>query len=280
MLKKRKILYRCDTKEMDKERTDLLLRYTLAVAGQNDEYADRQLGPIHLIKYAYIADLAYAQTHDGQSFTGVTWRFHKFGPWSPEIYERLEPALSVGGITKTAISHPKYEDDFIRWNLVDDELALQIADQLPLSVSLAVRKAVRSFGSDTASLLNHVYLTRPMLCAAPGEYLDMSPEPKAEDACAESPKADVTRTLSKKDKEERKSKLENLRSLIRERIQERKKEPEMIEPDPPPRYDEVFQKGIAALDLEAGTPLEEREENAAFSEDVWKSRARYDPELP
>jgi hypothetical protein len=265
---------------MNTEKTDLLLRYTLAVAGQNDEYRDTQLGPIHLIKYAYIADLAYAQTHDGQSFTGVEWRFHKFGPWSSEIYERLESALSVVGITRTETSHPKYEDDFIRWSLVDDELALQLADRLPLSVSLAVQKAVRSFGSDTASLLNHAYLTKPMLCAAPGEYLDLKPAPKKHQDWAEPASADEKKPLSKKDKDERRRKLDDLRSLVRERIQERRKEPEMIEPDPPPRYDDVFRKGIAALDQEAGTPLEEQEEKAIFLEDVWKSRARYDPELP
>jgi hypothetical protein len=264
---------------MDNEKTDLLLRYILAVAAQNDEYTDRQLGPIHLIKYAYIADLAYARKHDGQTFTGVTWRFHKFGPWSSEIYEEIESALSVVGINRTETSHPKYEDDFIRWSLVGDELVSELVDQLPLSVSLAIEKAVRSFGSDTASLLNHVYLTRPMLCAAPGEYLDLSPDPKMGQKCAEPPETGAKKPLSKMDKAERERKLENLRSLVRGRIQERKKEPEMIEPDPPPRYDEVFQEGLAALDLEAGTPLEEREENAAFSEDIWKSRARYDPEL-
>ena len=280
MLKRNEIFCRNFPNQMKTEKTDLLLRYTLAVAGQNDEYVDRQLGPIHLIKYAYIADLAYSQTHDGQSFTGVEWRFHKFGPWSSEIYERLEPALSIVDITRTESSHPKYEDDFIRWMLVDDELASQLADQLPLSVSLAVQKAVRSFGSDTASLLNHVYLTRPMLSAAPGEYLDLSPDPKMWKECAEPPKTGAKQPLSKKDKEERKRKLENLRSLVRERIQARRNKPEMIEPDPPPRYDEVFQKGLATLDLEAGTPLEEREANAVFSEDVWKSPARYDPEIP
>lgn len=198
---------------------------------------------------------------------------------SSDLYERLEPVLSGAGITRTVSSHPKYEDDFIRWSLVDDELALRLADKLPLSVSLAVQKAVRSFGSDTASLLNHVYLTRPMLCAAPGEYLNLSPEPRAGNACAEPPKAYATKALFSKDKEERRRKLENLRSLIRERIQERRKEPEMIEPDPPPRYDEVFREGLAALELEAGTRLEEIEECATFSEEVWKSRARYDPEL-
>jgi hypothetical protein len=111
------------------------------------------------------------------------------------------------------------------------------------------------------------------------ENLDLSPEPRAGGACAEPPKAYATKALSKKDKEERKRKLENLRSLIRERIQERRRDPEMIEPNPSPRYDEVFRKGLVALDLESGTPLEKGEECAAFSEEVWKSRARYDPEL-
>jgi hypothetical protein len=47
--------------------------------------------------------------------------------------------------------------------------------------------------------------------------------------------------------------------------------------------DEELQMGwamLAALDLEVGTPLEEREESDVFSKDVWSSRAGYDPELP
>jgi hypothetical protein len=65
--------------------------------------------------------------------------------------------------------------------------------------------------------------------------LNLSREPRAGDACAEPPKAYATIALSKKDKEERKR---------------------MIEPEPPPRYDDVFRKVLAALDLDAGTPLE------------------------
>jgi hypothetical protein len=80
--------------------------------------------------------------------------------------------------------------------------------------------------------------------------------PKTHEERPEPANAGEKKALSKKEKEERKRKLENLRSLIRERIRERKKEPEMVEPDPPPRYDEVFREGLAALELEAGTPLE------------------------
>ena len=55
------------------------------------------------------------------------------------------------------------------------------------------------------------------------------------------------KALTKKDKGQRKRKLEYLRSLVRERIQERRKEPEMIEPDPPP--------GMTMFSLKGWRPL-------------------------
>jgi hypothetical protein len=268
------------SKNMDSLKTDLVIKYALAVASQNDDYRDRQLGPIHLIKYVYIADLAYAQGHEGKSFTETEWRFYKFGPWSPEVFNRIEPALEAVGADKTEISHPNYEDDFVRWRLDDEELAIQLAAQLPISVSIAVQNSVRSFGSDTASLLNHVYLTKPMLTAAPGDSLDLSPEPKLEKVCETTPETHAQKQFGKKDKDARKKKLETLRALVRERLEEKKRNSEFVLPDPLPRYDEVFKEGLASLDLEVGPPLEEGENKAAFADDVWKSRARYDPKLP
>ena len=44
---------------MDRDRVDLLIQYALAVAGQND-FGERELGPIHLLKYVYLGDLAHA----------------------------------------------------------------------------------------------------------------------------------------------------------------------------------------------------------------------------
>ena len=42
---------------MDVEKVDLLLKYILAAAGQED-CGDREVGPIHLKKNVYLADLA------------------------------------------------------------------------------------------------------------------------------------------------------------------------------------------------------------------------------
>jgi len=48
-----------------------IMQYALLVAGQNDDPYERQLGPIHLVKYVYLADMEYAEYHEGQTFTGI-----------------------------------------------------------------------------------------------------------------------------------------------------------------------------------------------------------------
>jgi hypothetical protein len=45
---------------MDIKRVDLLLKYILAAAGQED-LGQREVGPIHLVKYVYLADPAFAE---------------------------------------------------------------------------------------------------------------------------------------------------------------------------------------------------------------------------
>jgi hypothetical protein len=75
---------------MKSSKIDLLIQYAILIAGQEDEYFDRQLGPIHLIKYVYLADLAYAEHNYGETFTGIDWQFYKFGPWSQTCKQGLE----------------------------------------------------------------------------------------------------------------------------------------------------------------------------------------------
>lgn len=36
-------------------RVDAIIKYALSVASQNDNFTERELGPIHLIKYVYLA---------------------------------------------------------------------------------------------------------------------------------------------------------------------------------------------------------------------------------
>jgi hypothetical protein len=56
---------------MDAARVEAVLGYALAVAAQADDWRHRELGPIHLLKYLYLADVAHAKRHGGESFTGA-----------------------------------------------------------------------------------------------------------------------------------------------------------------------------------------------------------------
>ena len=88
----------------DPSRVDLLLQYTLLVSGEQDEFLDRQLGPIHLVKYVYLADLFHAKRNNGVTFTGIEWKFYKFGPWSQAVHERIELALERNWCGETVVS--------------------------------------------------------------------------------------------------------------------------------------------------------------------------------
>ena len=94
---------------MDIKRVDLLVKFILTAAGQEDP-GHRELGPIHLIKYVYLADLIFAEKHSGETFTGAPWRFHHFGPWAPEVYSRIEPFITEVGARVRQIPSSKAEE--------------------------------------------------------------------------------------------------------------------------------------------------------------------------
>lgn len=85
---------------IDKKKVWQVLQYALFVAGRSDDRFDRELGPIHLIKYVYLVDLDYAKFNNGQTFTGVDWVFHHFGPWSVDVFQQLDDALAEVGAKK------------------------------------------------------------------------------------------------------------------------------------------------------------------------------------
>jgi hypothetical protein len=250
---------------MTAARIEAVLGYALAVAAQADDQRQRELGPIHLLKYLYLADLAYAKKHGGESFTGVDWRFHKFGPWAVEAFQQIEPAMAALEAAARQFTS-RYRDDNIRWKLPADQLELRESG-LPLEVVQSVATAVRTFGSDTSALLHHVYRTPPMLRASPGDRLDLRHEQESETARAESlPEVRLSKTKVRKMREE-----------FQRRLVSKQKGHRAVAPQPPPRYDEVFAEGVAWLD---GPEPEPRRGRLSFSDDVWNSRARGETDLP
>ena len=256
----------------DPSHADLLLQYVLLVAGAKDKQIDRQLGPIHLIKYVYLADLAYARRNQGKTFTSAHWQFDKFGPWSQELRERIEPAfLVIGADKKTVPSKYEDKDDGIRWSARNERLLQEREWKLPADITLYLKRYVDRFGQDAPSLLDHVYSTKPMLSAAPNEYLDFSL------AVEDTPSAEPEPRQLRMDilSEKKKKKLKERMQALQEKQKSRKpKALRLVQLVKNPRYDEVYEAGIAWLDDLAGQPLTPGEKAAEFSDEVWQSSTR------
>jgi hypothetical protein len=181
------------------------------------------------------------------------------------------------GAEKRIIPNPRDEKDVIRWTKSDDELFDGLGNQLDLIVMGRIQKDVRRFGSDTAALLDFVYQTRPMVTAAPGEYLDfniLSSETGSED---QDQAGIALKELTVRQKKKQKSALLDLKKRINARLDEKQKR--RIACAVPPRYDEVFFNGIKWLNSSAEEPLDSGEYTAIISDKIWKSKARYDPDL-
>lgn len=263
------------------ERIDRLLQFALLTAGQEDEYTDRWLSPIHLIKYVYLADLTFARENNGETYTGLPWRFHHYGPWEYACFERIEPALTAIDAEKRVLSSTHFEDDYDRWCLSDSRLHDELQEKLPVGIVGTIGKFVHQFGSDTKGLLHYIYKTPPMVTAAPGEILDFSKI--LSEIRTEAPvETDDTCKLSARQMKKRKEALRNIKSGLRAMLDKRKRE-RISRPAKPsyaqPRYDEVFIQGLEDLGRLAGSPAEEGTYKVIFSDDVWKSKSRFDPEL-
>ncbi len=254
---------------MKASHVEAVLGHTLAIAAQADSPRDRELGPIHLLKYLYLADLAYAEKHNGESYSGARWRFYKFGPWATEAFLEIEPSMAAIGASQRCFASQHREDN-VRWSLEERRESLESKEtRLPTEVARAVARAVRRFGSDTSALLHHVDQTRPMLCAAPGEPLTLTPLESSD--AGETPRPAVPAIKLSK------TKVKKLRAAVRERLAQRRAAHPLIEPSPPPRYDAVFAAGAEWLDGPGPAPVSGR---LSFSDDVWHSRSRGEPELP
>lgn len=261
---------------MDPTKVDLIIRYALARAAHGEKPWDRELGPIHLLKFVYLADLAFAERNGGASFTGADWTFYHYGPWAPAVHDRVRAVAPM--IAAEVVVPTKFENDALRWRIDDVEDAEEIekaaAQALPNAVISAVMRAVKEYGKDTTGLLHHVYATQPMLHAAPGERLDMSlvtarARKEAEPAAA----APVSRRREKKLEEARRELQERARKKLAQVLSKRA----AAKPARTPRYDEVFVEGQKWLEQLGGGDVEPFQGEAEFEDAVWKSAWRSDP---
>jgi len=253
------------------DRVDTILQFALLIAGDQDDYVDRQLGPIHLLKYVYLADLAYIATRE-ETYTNTPWKFHNFGPWSSEVFNRIDPALE-------AIHAQKYQlpsdygdnDDYFRWQIQDEQLLAARERALPSLVAHRIRKDVRKYGKDTAALLHYVYRSAPMLSAAPGQTLDMSLAKFDRTSVSSGEGGLRFGALSNKKKKRFR---ERIREIRREHSNRNIPSNRLVNPVPNPRYDDIYKRGIEWLDSLAGTAFGPTDLTADFDNTVWTSTTR------
>jgi hypothetical protein len=132
---------------------------------------------------------------------------------------------------------------------------------------------VNDYGGNTPSLLRFVYLTEPMLRAAPRERLVFvgTPRRPPQDA-APSP---AEEKLSVKERRARRAALDARKAEFQKRLREQQRANEQLRPAyPPPRYDDVFFEGTEALDRDVGAPIRATEGDAVLDARVWKSSSR------
>lgn len=263
---------------MDIEKIDRLLQFILATAGQED-FESRQLGPIHLIKYVYLADLDHAKHYNGQTYTTLPWKFHHFGPWCNEAYLRIEPALLSICAEKRVIESDKadYDGKFIRWYIVDDGLYERLERELPLIITNSVQRYVHKFNAETEDLLHFVYKTWPMLRAKPGDFLDFSIPDYIKNEKTEYSADNNSEKLSARQKKMKKKATNELKQKIREKLKNKKSKPKLLF-NPPP-YDDIYFEGVKVLDSLAGEEIKTLTGIAGFSDDIWTSKARFDPDV-
>jgi len=251
---------------INKKRIDWIIQYALLIAGQEDDFASRMLGPIHLLKYVYLADIYYAEKNNGKSFSGTNWQFYNFGPWSPEIHSRIDLATKAIMAEKYSFESNYSDDDFIRWIKSDDELLRRISREIPSTITIRLKNDVRRYGRDTEKLLHRVYKTKPMLNAAPNELLDFT---TCKTELINDQNEQVTLRVESLSKKKRNLFLQKLNAL-----KKNEKMHKELQPVTNSRFDGTFQSGVEWLESLAGDTFPEGKLKAQFSNEVWKSRSR------
>jgi hypothetical protein len=264
---------------MNTERVDDIIKLALSCAHQAEDWKDRELGPIHLVKFLYLADLAYAEQNNGETYTGIDWIFYHYGPWDTAAHSRIEQVVSKYPFTKRSFQS-KWDKETFRYGVTSGQHANELFKgyerSLPHTVFGAVKNATRKYGTDTRGLLCDVYVTQPMRQAKPHERLIFEGTPRSTPI----PQQEKTpKQLSVREKKRQKSRRDELKARIRKATEERlQREARQTQLEGP--YDDVFFEGVAELDRLAGGEVDSLKGTLRFNDDIWHSEMRRLDEIP
>ncbi len=259
---------------MNIKQIEALIKYILALAARNDYFGQRPLSAIHILKYLYLADLAYANKREGETFTGIEWRFHKWGPWSVPAWQTVgREAQALGA---RSLPFPGDDEERDRWLLEDADDALEeVRREIPIPIRLYLQNKVQNFANDTKSLLEYVYRTYPMLQAAPGETLIFIRKPLEQPVSVGQRRIDTAAIRRR---------ISAIRPDIVKAIAVRtgrtaEEVEERASTYREPKYDEEFLAFVENSDKSEHQPLSEGEYTVSVDQSVWHSEARREREV-
>lgn len=251
---------------------DIIYQYSLLLAGDMGDFRTRRLGPIHLLKYLYLADCAFSKRNEGNSFSGIIWTFHNFGPWNVQAHERIQHSMKSIGAEIFKFASDYSDDDYFRFELEDSARMAQLEALLPPVVTRELKKNVKLYSCDTPELLEHVYRTEPMLNAAPGEILEFyhALEQEQRPTREEFKQNSVELAFSNK----KKKKINQGVSELKNRLALSSGRKKLVDPSPEVSYDDVFFAGVEMLEDFEMPRFEKAHLTVEFEQSVWKSKTR------
>lgn len=124
-----------------------------------------------LMKYLYLLDLYTARETGGKTWTGASWVFLHYGPYSQSLAEEVD-ALSAKGLIEEKAGGG-LSKDYSLYSLAEMTIVKGFVDLgMPIDVRLSLSQDIRKFASDLPYLLDKIYFhTEPMECVRPGDAL-------------------------------------------------------------------------------------------------------------
>jgi hypothetical protein len=214
------------------ERDNLLTKLVLAILTFVKE-RDGFVTKTKLLKYLYLIDIEHYRA-EGQLLTGFRWKFYKYGPWASEydpFYSRLQ---RQGAIAVEPGTRPDLDTEFL-----EPKEEVELEDVFGnASERMRVRQILDTWAArPLGEMLDHVYFqTEPMEEAKRDEHLNF--ERINRYIGLHPAKAQVEKLPA--------SSISHLRQRLKQAVAKRQLTSAPV--TTPPRYDEVFDQGIATLE--------------------------------
>ncbi len=147
-----------------------LLRYLIDQVWRHERRPVRT----RMMKLLYLLDVAHASTHAGATWSGLSWRFHHYGPYSEQLQKLLD---RMDGIDATDEEGQGPRGTYHVYGGAHGAAdTTDLTRLLDSSDRAALRRIVDEWcGADLNALLDYVYFeTPPMRDVSRGDLLDFN----------------------------------------------------------------------------------------------------------